>query len=237
MNNFKMGPEGLELLKSFEGLELRAYRDSVGVLTIGYGHTSMAGPPVVKPGMRITKDKAEAILKRDLKKYEDAVRNALKVPVTQEMFDAMVSLCYNIGPAGFRRSSVLKFTNRRLFDQADDKFLLWNKAGGRVLRGLTRRRHAEAELYRKGTEAMSVHADATNVMPDVPRGKSSLQSTTNLAAGASAIAGVTAAGRQIAEDTGSMLSAAPWAVTILVIVGATWWVWKERKKKSEEHGI
>ena len=237
MNDYKMGPKGLALLKEFEGLELQAYRDSVGVLTIGYGHTSMAGKPVVKAGMKITKDQAEAILKRDLKKYEDAVRNALRVPVTQEMFDAMVSLCYNIGPAGFRKSSVLRYTNKRLFDQADDKFLLWNKAGGRVLRGLTRRRHAEAELYRKGTEAMSVHADATNVMPDAPRGKSPLESTTNLAAGASAIAGVTAAGRQIAEDTGSILSVAPWAVTLIVIVGATFWIWRERKKKSEEHGI
>lgn len=237
MNDFNMGPEGLKLLKRWEGCKLTAYKCSAGVLTIGYGHTSMAGSPKVKAGMKITQAQAEEILKRDLKKYEDAVRNGLRVPVSQKMFDAMTSLCFNIGPAAFQRSSVLKFTNRGDFHGAAARFKMWNKAGGRVLRGLTNRRHDEAELYIDGIDEIVPSVDASDVMPDIPRGKSFGSSTTNWAAAASMTAGVTAAGRQIAEDTSSILSVAPWAVTLLVIAGATFWIWRERHKKSIEDGV
>lgn len=231
----RMGTEGLELLKKFEGLRLTAYKDSVGVWTIGYGHTSMAGAPKVRAGMKISQAKAEEILRRDLKKYEDAVLSGLRVTVSQPMFDAMVSLCYNIGPANFKKSSVLRLTNNGRLHEAADKFALWNRAGGRVLRGLTRRRSAEADLYRSGIHEHEF--DASDVIPDRPSGKPMAKSTTNWAAGASMAAGLAATGRQIAEDTSSILAIAPWAVAAAVIVGAGFWIWKERKRHAVDHGI
>lgn len=230
----KMGPEGLALLKSFEGWRAKAYRDSVGVLTIGYGHTSMAGPPTVKRGMTITKAEGEKILKRDLKKYEQAVSDAVKVDLSQEQFDALVSFTYNVGPGNWRKSSVLRMVNAGRFDAVPARLMLWNKAGGRVLRGLTRRRAAEGELFASGSKESKF---AAAEIPDAPRGKSATKSTTNIAAGLSAVAGVTAAGREIVDNTNTMMQAAPWIVTCLVIVGATWWIWRERNRKSREDGI
>ena len=101
---------GLNLIKQFEGLRLKAYRDAVGVWTIGYGHTSMAGDPKVKAGMVITEDEAEQILRIDLKKYEDAVKKALPgYPLTDNQYAALTSLCYNVGPGNFSKSSVVRY--------------------------------------------------------------------------------------------------------------------------------
>ena len=230
----KTGPKGIKLLKSFEGWRSKAYRDSVGVWTIGYGHTSMAGPPKVTPNMTITKAQGENILKKDLKKYEKAVNDYVRVQLTQEQFDALVSFCYNVGPGNFRKSSVLRYVNARRFDDVPSRLMLWNKAGGRVLRGLTRRRAAEGELWSSGTRE---HRHASAAFPDAPRGKSPMESTTNIAATMSAVAGVTAASNEIVQNTSSMMQAAPWILLVLVIIGATFWVWKERNRKSKEEGI
>lgn len=230
----KTGPKGIKLLKQFEGWRSKAYRCSAGVLTIGYGHTSMAGPPKVTPSMTITKAQGEAILKKDLKKYEKAVNDYVRVQLTQEQFDALVSFCYNVGPGNFKKSSVLRYVNARRFDDVPSRLMLWNKAGGRVLRGLTRRRAAEGELFTSGTRE---YKDASAAFPDAPRGKSPMQSTTNIAATMSAVAGVTAASNEIVQNTSSMMQAAPWILLVLVIIGATFWIWKERNRKSKEEGI
>ena len=144
-----MNQAGIDLLKSFEGCRLRAYRDSVMVWTIGYGHTSMAGPPEVKSGLTITQAEAEGILKRDLVKYETAVNRAISRVPTENQFAAMVSLCYNIGPGNFNRSTVLSAFNAGNLGLAADAFRRWNKAGGKVLKGLVRRREAERALFMK----------------------------------------------------------------------------------------
>lgn len=143
----KTGARGLSLIRQFEGLRREAYKDSVGIWTIGYGHTAAAGLPKPVPGMRVTEVEAEAILAVDLGKYEAAVEAALRQEPSQNQFDAMVSLCFNIGPGNFTRSSVV-----RAFNAGDEKaaaraFLAWNRAGGRVLAGLTRRREAEKRLF------------------------------------------------------------------------------------------
>ena len=148
----KTSDRGLALIREFEGCELEAYRDAVGVWTVGYGHTAAAGEPRPAPGMRITQEEAEAILRRDLGQYERAVAKATVVPLTQSQFDAMVSLCFNIGPAAFKRSSVCRFVNEGQPDRAADAFLMWNRAGGRELRGLTRRREAERALFKAGQD-------------------------------------------------------------------------------------
>ena len=150
----KINQEGLRLIMKWEGFRSHAYRDIVGVWTIGFGHTSMAGPPEVKRGMSITYKEGEALLWRDLGKYEKAVLSCLKHTPTENQFAAMVSLCYNIGPTSFQRSSVVRFFNMRDYKQAALSFMLWNKAKdkkGKLIpvKGLTNRRFEEAQLFSK----------------------------------------------------------------------------------------
>lgn len=145
----RISDKGLELVKGFEGLRLSAYDDGTGTWTIGWGHTKS-----VYRGQKITEADAIRLLKEDMNVYETAVRRAVKVPVQQHQFDACVSLCFNIGIAGFNRSSVLVNLNARKYAESADSFKLWNKAtiNGqlKVLDGLTRRRKAEAHLFRTG---------------------------------------------------------------------------------------
>lgn len=145
----KTSRDGIALLKKWEGCRLKAYTDSVGVWTIGYGHTSAAGEPRVAAGMSITQQEAEDILARDLVKYEAAVDRALTRSPSQAQFDACVSLCYNIGQGAFAGSTVVRKFNAGDIDGAADAFLLWNKAGGKVLPGLEARRADERKLFLK----------------------------------------------------------------------------------------
>ena len=156
---------GIELIKDWEGLRTTAYQDSVGVWTIGYGHTSMAGEPKVTPGMRITPDQATAILANDLGKYESAVSSALKRTPTGNQFAAMVSLCFNVGPGNFLKSSVLTRFNAGDMQGAADAFLMWDKAGGKVLQGLVNRREAERKLF---LAASSADAGIEPPKPETP---------------------------------------------------------------------
>lgn len=145
----KTGAGGLALVKSFEALRLRAYRDPVGVLTIGWGHTSAAGPPPVEEGDVVIEAEAERILEADLARFEDAVNGLTTREPNQNQFDAMVSLCMNIGAGNFAKSSVLRLFNAGDDEAAADAFAMWTKAGGKVLEGLKRRRKAEAALFRR----------------------------------------------------------------------------------------
>lgn len=147
----KTGPKGLALIKEFEGCELTAYRDAVGVWTIGYGHTAAAGDPIPTPGMTITEAEAEEILRRDLVKYERAVLDAVTVPLSQEQFDALMSWTFNLGPGNLRNSTMLKKINAGDFAAVPEQIARWNRAGGKVLRGLIRRREAEGKLFASGT--------------------------------------------------------------------------------------
>lgn len=138
----------LDLIKRFEGLKLETYRDSVGVLTIGYGTTAAAGVGIdPKPGMKITEAEAEEYLRRAVEKFAEDILPAIKVDVTDNEFGALVSLAYNIGPSAFKKSTVLRKLNAGDRQGAADAFLMWNKAGGKVLKGLQRRREAERALF------------------------------------------------------------------------------------------
>lgn len=130
-----------------EGNKLAAYRDSVGILTIGVGHTSAAGPPTVSPGMTITAEESDLILSRDLAKFELAVLKAVKVPLSQNEFDALVSLAFNIGDGAFANSTLVKKLNADDRAGAADQFLVWNRAGGKALKGLTKRRQSERNQF------------------------------------------------------------------------------------------
>jgi lysozyme len=163
--------EALELIKSFEGLELIAYYDPVGVLTIGYGHTNMAGPPKIVPGMRITAQEASNILMNDLKKYEAAVSRHVKVPLNQNQYGALVSFTYNLGEGNLSKSTLVKKLNAKDYEGAANEFPKWNKAGGKVLKGLVRRRAAEQALFRKPVKGSSVPVQPVREVPSIPQPK------------------------------------------------------------------
>ncbi len=140
--------KGRALIEAFEGLRLKAYRDSVGVWTIGYGHSSRAGSrPVPCEGMVISQAEADRILANDLHIVEKAVLAAIKCPTEQGQFDAMVSLAFNIGIGAFRSSGVVRYFNRGRPLIAAEAFLSWDRAGGRVLLDLKRRRAAERMVF------------------------------------------------------------------------------------------
>jgi lysozyme len=132
----------LSLIKRNEGCALTAYQDSANVWTVGYGHT-----PAV-PGTQISQAHADQLLQADLDRFESAVARATaSVPTSANQFSAMVSLAFNIGVGVFQRSTVLRKHLAGDHLGAADAFLLWNKGGGRVLRGLARRRGEERSLY------------------------------------------------------------------------------------------
>ena len=139
----------LNLIKEFEGFEGKAYYDPVGVLTIGYGHTNLSGqPPKVVPGLTISEPEASKLLVRLLDKvYEPAVKKNVKVPLTENQYGALVSWTYNLGEGNLKKSTMLKRLNAGDYEGAADEMLKWNRAGGKVLRGLTRRRKAERALF------------------------------------------------------------------------------------------
>ncbi|MBO5523436.1 MAG: glycoside hydrolase family protein [Roseburia sp.] len=143
---FKTSQAGVNLIKSFEGCRLTAYQDSAGVWTIGYGHTSG-----VKKGMTITEAQAEAYLKGDLGTAENAVNGKVTYSIKQNQFDALVSFTYNVGSGNFGSSTLLKKLNQGDITGAANEFDKWNKAGGKVLEGLVRRRAAEKAMFLNGT--------------------------------------------------------------------------------------
>jgi lysozyme len=134
--------DGLELIKSFEGLYLDAYLDPVDIWTIGYGHTEG-----VYEGMTITEAQAEDLLREDLAEFEAAVSEAVQVDLNENQFSALVSFTFNLGPENIFDSTLLKLLNQGDFQGAADQFLIWNKAGSQELEGLTRRRKAERALF------------------------------------------------------------------------------------------
>ena len=133
---------GIELIKDFEGRRLVAYQDSVGVWTIGYGHTKTA-----HEGRLIIKSTADRLLAEDLAEFEKYVDTYVTVALTQNQFDALVSWTYNLGPGNLQESTMLKKLNAGDYAAVPDEMRRWNKAGGEVLEGLVRRRDAEAELF------------------------------------------------------------------------------------------
>jgi lysozyme len=138
----KISAEGLELIKKFEGCELKAYKCPAGVWTIGYGHIKG-----VEEGMEITKEQAEEMLKEEVVEYENYVNTAVSVPLSQNHFDALVSWVYNLGNGNLTSSSMLNVLNAGDYEGVPAQIKRWNKAGGKVLEGLVRRREAEALLF------------------------------------------------------------------------------------------
>jgi len=139
----KTGSKGIKLVKEFEGFKAQAYLCPANVWTIGYGTTSG-----VKKGQMVTEEQAIKLLQDDLAKFEKAVKNLVRVPLNQDQFDALVAFVYNIGVGAFSRSTLLSLLNQGNYEAVPEQLLRWNKAGGRVLSGLARRRQAEGKLFK-----------------------------------------------------------------------------------------
>lgn len=142
--------KGLALIKQSEGFRSNAYPDPATggkPYTIGNGTTVYPSGMPVKLGDRVTQEQADSYLRNDVKKFEAAVSNAVKVKLTQGQFDALVSFTYNVGPANMSSSTLIKKLNAGDSAGAADEFLRWNKAAGKVMAGLTTRRAAERALF------------------------------------------------------------------------------------------
>jgi len=237
----KMSAEGLATVKEFEGLRLKAYKCPAAVWTIGYGHTSAAGVPIVSADLEITKDDAEEILKRDMGQYEDGVRKYVKVNLTQGQFDALVDFAYNAGVGALAKSTLLKKVNAEKFDEVPAEFMKWTKGGGKELPGLVRRRRAEVKLWRGlDTDVPVVHTQA-RFTPDQPKAsKSIVQSKEANAAVAAGGLGTIAVVQEVmpmVREGGDMLgSFSPTVLILVVIIAAAGAVWYFRKQRLDEEG-
>lgn len=142
--------KGIRLIKQFEGCRLTAYPDpgtGGAPWTIGFGWTHPVDGKPVRPGMTIDQATADRLLKTGLVGYENDVLKVARVKLTQGQFDALVSFAYNVGSRALSTSTLLKKLNAGDITGAADEFLRWNKAGGKVLNGLTHRREAERALF------------------------------------------------------------------------------------------
>ena len=235
---------GIDLIKEFEGLRLEAYRCPAGLWTIGYGHTTAAGAPVVKPGMTITAAEAERILARDLASYEAGVTRLVKVDISQGQFDALVSFAYNCGSGALERSTLLKRVNACRFSDVPAELMKWTKSGGRELPGLVRRRRAEAKLWRGLDDTAAASVEEGRASPDLPTpSKTMMQSKEgNAALVAGGLSAVTLAkevadSAQTASDAiTTIMGLNPVLIVLAVVCVAAAAIWYWRKERLEEEG-
>jgi lysozyme len=223
----KMTEEGLALIRQYEGFRGKAYRDPVGIWTIGYGHTSSAGAPEVTPGLVISRDEAAAILVRDVAKFADGVRREVKTPLNDAQFSALVSFAYNVGLGAFKKSSVLAAINANDFEAVPRRLNLWVKAGGHVLPGLVKRRAAEGALFLSAKPVSPV--DVPHPVEPIrgkPMGKSKTAWSAGLAALVAVAQGFLLAGAKLAAGIAAL------AIVALAVV-----IIRERYLKSREEGL
>lgn len=224
-------PRCISLIAEFEGFRERAYKDPVGIWTIGYGFIKG-----VKEGDRMTRAQADLRLQRELSEYEAAVANACTLEPTQNQFDALVCFSWNVGINAMRKSSVIKAHNKGDFNAAARAFGLWNKAGGKVFPGLTRRRAAEAALYLEPIITETRQAMPQLVDPEKPMTDSTINRASIAAGGTAAIATVAETARTISEVKYSVDSLGNWLVPILLVmvVALCGYIVYERLKQRKE---
>jgi GH24 family phage-related lysozyme (muramidase) len=230
MAAMKMSEEGLALIREFEGFRATAYRDAVGVWTIGFGHTAMAGPPDVTAGQRITRAEAEEILAQDVSRFAGDVARMIRVPLTDAQFSALVSFAYNVGPGAFRGSSVLKAVNSGDFAAVPRRLALWTRAGGRVLPGLIRRRAAEAALFASVDTKPGLPGTNPGEPPDPVTGPAPARSKTVIAALLAMAAAIVQA---LVPLRGTILA----FLFLVVVAAAAAFIIRERIRKAKEDGI
>lgn len=207
----QISEQGIALIKRFEGLVLETYDDGVGIQTVGYGHTgAFRGYPSVAAAVeanggqpiQITEQEADELLRDDLDAFVAGVNRYIKVPTAQSMFDAFVSLAFNIGIEAFRKSTTLKEHNKKNYTLAAEAITWWNKAGGQVLTGLVRRRSAEEALYLDGLDEVveDEPAVSNDIEENSPRRNNPVTTRTTAGATAAGAAGATGAGTVLMGD-------------------------------------
>ena len=259
----KTSDTGLAFIRAFEGKRLVGYLDAVKIPTIGWGHTEMAGGVVtygngektskVLVGQAISEAEAKRLHAADMMQFETGVLKLLKRSPRQHEFDAMTSLAFNIGVGAFGKSSVLRKFNAGDKQGAANAFLMWNKAGGKVLAGLTRRREGERALFLgdvvQAERFAQIHLpryqvginpdppnvpEETGVRPDEVQGKPPVQSTTIWAQGSAMLTAISTAAAQA-------FGAIDWKTAAVITTGAVFafgiWTISERMRHSREDGI
>lgn len=140
--------KGIPLIKKYEGLKLSAYICPAGIPTIGYGSTFYENGSKVVMGEKISLERADALLINTVQKFEQSVRGLVKSKVNENQIGALTSFAFNVGTGNLKKSTLLKKVNANPNDLAiRAEFMRWNKAGGKILNGLTKRRNEEADLY------------------------------------------------------------------------------------------
>lgn len=142
----KCNDKGLALIKSFESCKLKAYPDPAtggDPWTCGWGSTGSD----IKKGVVWTQEQADSRFLSDVSKFESKLKSLLKIDINDNQFSALISLMYNIGSGNLGKSTLLRLVNKRDFSGAAAQFVRWNKAGGKEMAGLTRRRNAEKDLF------------------------------------------------------------------------------------------
>lgn len=235
---------GIDLIKKYEGCRLTAYVCPAGKWTIGYGHTSSAGNPVVTPGMTITEEEAETILRNDLTKFESEVERLVKYPIMQNQFDVLVSFQYNTGALG--RSTLLKRVNEGRFSDVPAELMKWINGDGKPLPGLIRRRREEAKMWRGLDTTEPVNFLESRTTPDNPKPSKSIMASKEggaaiVAASASTV-GMVNEVTSTAQDATDIITALtgalgrPVVMTLLIILVAAAAIWYFRKRRLDEEG-
>jgi lysozyme len=212
----RINAEGVALIKQWEGLKLEAYRCPAGVWTVGYGHTATA-----REGMRITEAEAERLLRQDLGMFEAEVARAVDVTLTDNQFAALVSWAYNVGVGAMRRSMLVKRLNAGEYDAVPGELARWNKVQGRVVKGLSNRRAAEAGLWARGAFVAS-----REVEPAAPAEPSPGREAASL--------GTVAAAAATAAPAFTGLAGLHWSVGVVLVAGlvALAAVWLLRRREA-----
>jgi lysozyme len=206
----KISTEGLNDIKRWEGKYLTAYQgaaDRPGLLTIGYGHTSAAGPPEVVPGMKITEAQANQILRDDLANCEAAVERLVEVPLNDNQFAALVSFVFNVGEGAFAKSTLLKKLNRGDYESVPSELMKWTRANGKYVQGLANRRAVEAGRWSKGALVSSQYIEPEEVKP-------------SFMASPEALAGYTATGTGIVSTFSGASGPIAWAMAAVIVIAA-----------------
>lgn len=238
----KISQAGKDLIISFEGIRLEAYKCPAGVWTIGVGSTV----PAVHAGEVITKQQALARFDKDLTKFENAVDRLVKVPLTQNQFDALVSFTFNVGEGALAKSTLLKKLNAGDYDAVPTELMRWTKGGGRELPGLVRRRRAEAAMWRGVDERGKPNIDESRVEPDAPKPKKTMAKSKEgnaaiMTGGAAAISAAGEVSRQVKETGDSLTSVLdlvkdPTFLLLVLIIVAAGAIWYWRRQRLEETG-
>lgn len=244
----KISNKGLELIKRHEGVRMEAYRCPAGIWTIGYGHTHQ-----VKRGDTIDANVAHEFLKNDVRHAQNAVEKYVTVNLDQHQFDALVSFIFNVGTGNFKKSTLLRMLNKGNYSGAENQFKRWNKARVKgtlkPLRGLTRRRNDEAELF--GNHELHDMAQAV----ETPSVKTKLTSKTNITAvggGVAVLVGqaetldniadnlksIGKKGGDLADKLGSIFSADNLPlIAVVCVIGMLGYIVYERNRKIDQHGL